>query len=87
MKASNNLLYYIVAYLMLKTCSFDNVQRDSTIQNFDNAVCFFSNSSVMGNNDKSGSQFLIDFPEQLIDTVRGLGIQITGGFVGQNNFG
>jgi len=49
----------------------------TAVDDFNNPVGLTGNPSVMRNNDKSGAEFGVDFPQKSVDMRRIFGVQVT----------
>ena len=47
----------------------------------------FHHAHLMGDDNDSDAEFLIDLPDELQDGIGGLGIESTGGFIAQQHLG
>ena len=66
---------------------FPKIQIDSAVGDFDDAVGFFCDSAVMGDDDEGGTEFVVDVAKEVVDGFGCRGVEVSGWLVGEDHGG
>lgn len=70
-----------------KSTLFPQIQIDFSVSDFDDAVGFFGDAAIVGDDDECGAEFVVDVAQEIIDGFGGGGVKVAGRLVREDHGG